>query len=150
MILRCLFIVLASFNFTACSSEVGVGADAPTKYGTNYRVAGAEEITQEAGRLGTYVDLSPSEFAVKMNDHNVVLIDVRTPGEVAQGKIEGALELDYRAANIEAVIAQLDPDKTYLVYCAVGGRSAKVADLLIANGAAEVYNLAGGYGAWPK
>ena len=100
--------------------------------------------------LASYVDLTPAEFAEKIGAPNTVLIDVRTPGEIAEGKIEGALEMDYRADDFAQRLAALDPSKTYLVYCASGGRSARASKQLFGNGAARVYNLEGGYSAWVK
>ena len=96
----------------------------------------------------TYVNLSPEAFKAKMAEENVVLIDVRTPGEVANGKIEGAKELDYRASNFEQELLNLDPEKTYLVYCASGGRSSNTCEKMVQNGYQKVYNLRGGYNAW--
>lgn len=97
-----------------------------------------------------YQDLSPVEFAEKMGDDNVVVLDVRTPAEIANGKIDGALELDFRAPDFSAKFSKLDPEATYLVYCAGGGRSAKTCTMLHEAGFAQLYNLAGGYRAWSQ
>ncbi|MFK8163335.1 MAG: rhodanese-like domain-containing protein [Lewinella sp.] len=42
----------------------------------------------------------------------------------------------------------MDPTKTYLVYCAAGGRSGKTCGMLNDAGFEKVYNLKGGYSAW--
>ncbi|OAV45771.1 hypothetical protein A3850_002710 [Lewinella sp. 4G2] len=105
----------------------------------------------ETGQAPTvHQDLTAEEFAAKMKESNTVVLDVRTRGEIARGKIEGAVELDYRSPNFAAELAALDPDKTYLVYCASGGRSAKACTAMDELGYGEVYNLLGGYGAWKK
>lgn len=52
------------------------------------------------------------------------VIDVRTADEYAAGHLEGAVNIDVEAGNFDAAIAQLDKDKTYLVYCRSGRRSA--------------------------
>ncbi|THH36462.1 rhodanese-like domain-containing protein [Neolewinella litorea] len=93
-------------------------------------------------------NLSPAEFAEKMKGENVVVLDVRTPGEIRDGKIDGALELDFRDPQFATKLAELDRDPTYLVYCAVGGRSNQACELMTEAGFQKVYNLDGGYTAW--
>lgn len=95
-----------------------------------------------------YQDLSVEEFAEKIGDENAILLDVRTPGETAGGIIEGAIELDFRSPNFAEELAKLDQSKTFLVYCASGGRSGKACQMLEDAGVKEVYNLQGGYRAW--
>jgi phage shock protein E len=77
-----------------------------------------------------------------------VLLDVRTPGEFADGHIRGARNLDYHGADFAAAIAQLPRDTTYVVYCHSGMRSASAARLMLRSGFATVYNVSGGYAAW--
>lgn len=107
----------------------------------------AEQATDTAVRTA-YQDLTPAEFAERIGAENAVLLDVRTASETAKGKIAGALEIDYRAPDFADQLRELDPTKTYLVYCAVGGRSAKACEMLNELGADKVYNLSGGYSAW--
>ncbi|NET31928.1 MAG: rhodanese-like domain-containing protein [Cyanothece sp. SIO1E1] len=83
-----------------------------------------------------------------MQDDNVVLLDVRTPEEVAGGKIEGALEIDVLADDFEQKIQNLEKDKTYLVYCKAGSRSARACKVMEKAGFQDLYNLKGGYTAW--
>ncbi|MEM9258498.1 MAG: rhodanese-like domain-containing protein [Bacteroidota bacterium] len=97
-----------------------------------------------------YQDLTVAEFAERIGGDNTVLLDVRTPGETARGIIDGAIEMDFRAADFAEQLKTLDPSKTYLVYCASGGRSGRTAKMLNELGVQEVYNLAGGYTAWSK
>lgn len=95
-----------------------------------------------------YTNLDVAAFKQKMKEPGVVLIDVRTPQETAQGKIEGAKEIDFLAENFEIEIEKLDPEKTYLVYCRSGNRSAKACALMASKGFKYCYNLLGGYNAW--
>lgn len=97
-----------------------------------------------------YQDLTVAEFAERIGGDNTVLLDVRTPGETARGIIDGAIEMDFRATDFGEQLKTLDPSKTYLVYCASGGRSGRTAKMLNELGVQEVYNLAGGYTAWSK
>jgi rhodanese-related sulfurtransferase len=97
-----------------------------------------------------YQDLSVEEFAGKIGSENTILLDVRTPAETANGVIEGAIELDYQSPSFQEELAKLDQSKTFLVDCAVGGRSGKTCQMLKAAGVKEVYNLEGGYKAWKE
>lgn len=98
---------------------------------------------------GTYADVEAAQFATLLSDPQMVLLDVRTPEEVAAGKIrEDALVIDYLdESHFEESIGQLDKNKTYLVYCRSGKRSAGACEAMAAKGM-KAYNLKGGYLAW--
>lgn len=93
-------------------------------------------------------EVDVATFKAKMKEDNVVILDVRTPAETAQGKIEGAIELDALAQDFREQVAALDKDKTYLVYCKVGSRSANACRVMEKAGIPRLYNLKGGYTAW--
>lgn len=77
-----------------------------------------------------------------------VILDVRTPEEVAKGKIAGAVNVDFNAADFEKKIQALDKTKTYFVYCAKGGRSSKAVDQMSAAGFTKIYSLTDGIVGW--
>lgn len=62
------------------------------------------------------------------------IIDVRTPGEFAEGHVEGAINIDVQSPDFASQIASLDPDGSYLVYCRSGRRSADAARQMISSG----------------
>lgn len=76
----------------------------------------------------------------------LVLLDVRTPDEYQQGHLQGAQNLDFYQ-DFGNKITGLDKNQEYLVYCAVGGRSAQAVEQMRAQGF-KVYDLKGGYKAW--
>lgn len=77
------------------------------------------------GQESTTPALSIPEFYEALNAPEVQLIDVRTPEEIAEGKIRSdALELDFSADDFREQVAQLDPTQTYLVNCRSGRRAA--------------------------
>jgi rhodanese-related sulfurtransferase len=88
------------------------------------------------------VDSSSSD-ASEMNEagQEIVLIDVRTMEEFAEGHLEGALNLNVEDGTLEAALAGLDPDASYQVYCRSGRRSAIAYDLMKANGFEDVADL---------
>lgn len=94
-------------------------------------------------------NLRPEDFQKKLKTtENAVLIDVRTPGEVQQGTIPGAVVIDYNSPNFKKEISKLDKNKTYFLYCASGGRSGKTANLMEELGFKKIYNLMGGITSW--
>jgi len=94
------------------------------------------------------ITLSAQEFAPKSSTGTV--LDVRTAGEVAQGKIAGALEIDYYSPNFLDQVSQLAKDQELYLYCAVGARSEEAARLLVQQGFTKVYHLQGGIQAWSQ
>jgi rhodanese-related sulfurtransferase len=94
--------------------------------------------------------LSPEEAREKIKAGNVVVLDVRDASELAQsGKIEGALAisrgmLEFRAdPESPAYLPALQPEKTVLLYCASGGRSALAGKVLKDMGYRSVFNIGG-------
>lgn len=99
----------------------------------------------------TVQNLSQTDFKKSFEGkEGVQVVDVRTPGEIAGGKIANAKELDYFDPEFAAKIAnlKLDKSKPVVVYCAVGGRSSKAAQAFLSQGFTNVYNLIGGYNAY--
>lgn len=80
---------------------------------------------------------------------DVQLVDVRTPQEYGLGHIDDAL--NFNIANLprfKEQIKTLDQTKPVYIYCKLGGRSARAADLLKSEGFTEIYDYAGGYDEW--
>ena len=95
--------------------------------------------------------LSASDFnswhaATYIGARQVQIVDVRNPGEQAEGVIPGAVRLPL-AALLDRV-GELDPEATTVVYCAGGYRSSIGASALAARGFPKVADLLGGYDAW--
>jgi len=84
------------------------------------------------------------------NNPDFVILDVRTPGEFRQGYIEGAVLLDYYAADFRERFAQLDRDATIFLYCRSGNRSSHVLRMADELGFRSVYDLRGGILAWKE
>jgi phage shock protein E len=73
----------------------------------------------------------------------VVLLDVRTPEEFSSGHLRNARNINFRAADFATQVSQLDPTKTYVLYCASGNRSGKAAVLFQEKGIKNVINAGG-------
>lgn len=74
------------------------------------------------------------------------LVDVRGPGEVAAGTVPGAQLI--QLPTLVTRIAELDPTKPTVVFCAGGYRSSIAASTLRQRGFNDVSDLIGGFGAW--
>lgn len=109
------------------------------------QMASEETVSQEPEVK--LLDVDDFEKAIQKDD--ILIVDVRTDGEVAQGVIPGAVQIDFmNAEEFKKGVDQLDKNKEVFVYCKVGGRSARAADYLKEKGFKSVYDLKGGYDAW--
>ncbi len=83
-----------------------------------------------------------------INDEEPLILDVRENAEVKDGIIANALHIPL--SELPKRMAELDPyrDRSVLVYCRSGSRSASAARRLRRSGFEKVYNLAGGIMAW--
>jgi rhodanese-related sulfurtransferase len=84
----------------------------------------------------------------RAGDDSFVVLDVRTPQEFAEGHIEDAVNIDVEDPAFGAMIAELDPGATYVVYCRSGNRSAVATSQMRDAGFDEVYDVEGGVIAW--
>lgn len=92
--------------------------------------------------------MNVSEFSNKIKEPGIVILDVRTPGEFAEGYIEGAQNIDFQSGNFENEIASLDKNATYAVYCRSGNRSGQAVKIMQEAGFQNLYNLEGGIIDW--
>ena len=91
--------------------------------------------------------LSALQLAERRRDvPDLVVLDVRSPGELSAGSIPGAVHVP--VASLEARLSDLDPTAPTVVHCAGGYRSILAASYLTAHGFDDVSDLLGGYGAW--
>lgn len=97
----------------------------------------------------TVKDVPLDEFVQLMAAKpNAIVLDVRTPEEVAEGRVACGEHIDFYDANFKARVKTLDHSAPVFVYCAVGGRSGQAMDFMKREGFTEVYNLQGGINAW--
>ncbi|MCZ6835198.1 MAG: rhodanese-like domain-containing protein [Planctomycetota bacterium] len=87
-------------------------------------------------------DISAQELNVRMEDENLVIVDVRTPEEQAISKIKGAITAD----EFEAKADQYR-DKSIVCYCTIGHRSGLYTQQLMSRGF-KAENLQGAILAW--
>lgn len=101
---------------------------------------------QQASRVIENVDAK--KFKELVDGGKGIILDVRTPGEVAQGYINNASTINLNDPSFTAKINMMQKDKEIYVYCRSGSRSANAAQQLADNGFKKVYNLKGGINEW--
>jgi rhodanese-related sulfurtransferase len=76
-----------------------------------------------------------------------LLIDTRTAAEYKQGRIAGSVRAETEA-EARALLANVEPGREVVLYCAVGYRSSALASRLQKAGAKNLANLEGSLFAW--
>jgi len=82
------------------------------------------------------------------DNHNFVILDVRTEEEFNSGHIAEAIVIDYYLPDFKTRVGELDRNKKYLVYCRTARRSGEAAIIMKDLGFSEVYEMAGGITRW--
>jgi len=86
----------------------------------------------------------PAADALARIDDGAAVVDVRTPEEFEAGHLEGAVNVDYQAADFAEQVAELPMDAPYVVYCASGRRAVGAVEQMRELGFTDVVN-GGGY-----
>lgn len=135
-----IFIVISSFF--ACNSTAKNGTDAAPI---------TEKPVIEAQTEPIFEKLAGNDFKAKLAAAKApIILDVRTPSEVASGTLPNATVIDFYGANFKEDLNKLDKEKPVFVYCRSGNRSGQAANMMKEMGFKEVYDLIGGYGAFPQ
>ena len=94
------------------------------------------------------VEIDTAAAQKRIEEGNLVVLDVREPDEYEQGALPNALHIP--RGHLEAQIEgrAVDRDQTIVVYCAGGVRSAFAAQTLQELGYTDVLSVAGGFGKW--
>jgi phage shock protein E len=118
-----------------------------TDSGTASQSEGLATLTQGPKASPAKVQTIGSQQAKALLDEQpeLVILDIRTPGEWATGSLKNALLMDYYAPDFAQRLEALDRDKPYLIYCAVGGRSRDAGKLMQQMGFQKVYDATEGF-----
>lgn len=96
-------------------------------------------------KTGKYVE--PEEFKNLKNDHDVVVVDVRSNYEHSVGRFKGAITFDIENfRDFPDKVKELEKykDKKIITYCTGGIKCEKASAYLLENGFKDVYQLHGG------
>jgi len=83
-------------------------------------------------------------------DAEFELVDVREPGEREVVSIPGARAIHLDEFRSGAAVSRLPFDRTVVIHCKSGIRSAEAARILLEAGHGDVRNLEGGVLAWVR
>jgi rhodanese-related sulfurtransferase len=98
---------------------------------------------------GNIDHITPEDFTKLMNEEPCpVILDVRTKDEHNTFRIPRSILIDFYNSNFSKKLEELDRSKTYLVYCASGGRSVGACKQMKKLGFEKVYNLKNGILSW--
>ena len=103
-----------------------------------------------SSELAKPINLSAIEFKAMIEKGDAILLDVRTINEFRQGHLAGAITIDWYQRTFETKVAELDKEKTMLIYCRSGNRTGKTKYFLIGMGFTKVYNLEYGINDWDR
>lgn len=105
-----------------------------------------------AGTRVTEVTVNQARELIQKRAGNagLVILDVRTPEEFAQGHLSGAVNVNLMAPDFDRRLGALDRGKTYLVYCRTGNRSTRAIQAMHGLGFRSVYHMFEGIVGWQK
>ncbi|PWJ71863.1 MULTISPECIES: rhodanese-like domain-containing protein [unclassified Fibrobacter] len=86
--------------------------------------------------------------ADEMAKAGAMYLDVRYPDELMKGYVPNAKNIPIN--ELLPRMGELPKDKDILIYCRSGRRSEAATNLLMKNGFERVYNVAGGFLAYPQ
>lgn len=142
-------LVVAGALLAACGGDDDstTGTDAPAA-----EVASSEssDLSVEAPAGVTLVSPAAAEAFLAEAPDDVVILDVRTPEEFAEGHIEGAVNIDIYEPTFADDIGALDREAPYVVYCRSGNRSEQATALMGDLGFESVQDVDGGVVAWSE
>lgn len=83
-------------------------------------------------------DIKPEEafelIIANKNTDNFVILDVRTPEEYDETRIENSNNINFNSKTFQLEIEKLDKNKKYLVYCHSGRRSSNAIKIMEKSG----------------
>lgn len=136
-----LLIVGGCASTDASPADPAAADPAPTQ-------SAADDVDAEAPGVRTQ---PASQAASLLDDPDVIVLDIRTPEEVAEARLPAdVVNLDFYEDDFAEQLAALDPDASYLMYCRSGNRSGTTRALLSELGFRDVVDIEGGIIQWAE
>ena len=141
--------LVAMALLVACGSDDSADDAAPAPETVGSVGDASVDVSSDDVTAGAVV-VSPEEAAatIEAAPDGLVILDVRTPEEFAEARIEGATLLDFYRADFAERLAELDRDVPYVLYCRSGSRSDQAFALMRELGFTSVQDVDGGIVGW--
>ena len=104
--------------------------------------------SDQTAKTAEYHKISAEEAKKMMDEQDVVIVDVRTAAEYAEGHIADAVLVPNETIGDEAPAELPNKDAVLLIYCRSGNRSRTAANKLLKLGYQNIYDF-GGINTWP-
>ena len=142
--------VTATLALAACSAQTSGMTGCPdTGEGTRSGADAGTGSGADAGKgSGAYHKITAEEAKALIDEGGVIVVDVRTPKEYADGHVPGALNIPNEDIESTQPSQLGSTDDKLIVYCRTGVRSKQASDKLVALGFTEVNDM-GGIVDWP-
>ncbi len=109
----------------------------------------ASEPTDGPGEAPGVRGLPAKDAAPLLDDPEVVVLDIRTPPEVAQARLrDEQLHIDMHEPDFADQVGELDREARYVMYCRSGNRSGKARALFEQLGFQDVVDVSDGIIGW--
>ncbi|MEM8494389.1 MAG: rhodanese-like domain-containing protein [Planctomycetota bacterium] len=96
-------------------------------------------------------EVTPEEVvAMRQGGRCDLLLDVRTPDEIATAAIDGAEEIPMQVLAVRVGEIETFKDRKVVVFCHGGVRSLKVTEYLRGQGFGDAWSMHGGIDAWSQ
>ncbi len=95
------------------------------------------------------VNITTKELLM-LADSGVLLVDVRTPQEYAEGHIREAVNIDMLEPDFLMRMDKLDKTKPIIIYCRSGNRSSRAVQQLQSLHFKKIYHYPLGWNGWLK
>ena len=92
--------------------------------------------------------ITVDELRKLKGDNSLFLLDVRENDEVESMPMDDMPYVHIPMNDVPTRLDEIDEEKHIIVFCKVGGRSARVCEYLTSQGYEKVSNLIGGILAW--
>jgi rhodanese-related sulfurtransferase len=143
-------LVVAGALLAACGGDDDSAAETEVPAAEADAADSSAAASVEAPAGITLVSPADAEAFLADAPDDVVILDVRTPEEFAEGHIEGAVNIDIYEPTFADDIDALERDVPYVVYCRSGNRSGQATTLMADLGFESVQDVDGGVVSWSE
>lgn len=136
--------LFSALVLSACGNATLPLMRQPAQFGV-YQARQASNLPQRA-----VTTISVKEAHQWLSDANASwkLLDLRTPEEFAQGRLQGAELMNFYDKDFRDRLLKMDRNQPYIIYCRSGNRSGQALAIMRELGFRNAYDIQGGILAW--